>query len=150
MEVKVAGGRVDLRGGFKIDEPALVVPWTVSEKELSELFGQLLRQVTDKYWTARVRVLNGLSCKIGFHFRGSHGQLSELEFFRDSYADQKGSFDEFQRHFEAAFGPATEKQRGTEGFPSYRWLVPGAEIIHLVFDRFGPEEHMRIRRRGEA
>jgi len=141
---------VDLRGGFTIDEPAVMVSWTVSEQELSGLLGTALRHVTDKYWTARVRVLNGLSCNIGFHFRDVRGRLSELEFFRDSYADQAGSFDEFQRHFEAEFGPATEHQPGTEGFPSYRWLVPGAEIIHLVFDRFGPEEHMRIRRRGAA
>jgi hypothetical protein len=144
------GGRVDLRDGFHIDEPAVAVPWSVSESELAGLLGSVLRHVTDKYWTARVRVLGGLSCNLGFHFRGDRGELSELEFFRDSYADQAESFDDFQRHFETAFGPPTEKHVGSEGFPSYRWLVPGAEIIHLIFDRFGPEEHMRIRRRGEA
>jgi len=138
---------MDLRHGVSIDEPPVVVYWSVSESELEQLFGSTLRHVTDKYWTARVRVFGDLSCNLGFHFRGSDGGLSELEFYRDSYADQTGSFDEFQRHFEAAFGPPTEQQPGTEGFPSYRWLVPGAEIIHLVYDRFGPEEHMRIRRR---
>jgi hypothetical protein len=138
---------VDLSEGFRIDEPAVLVPWRVSEQELGTLLGSVLHYVTAKYWTARVSVLGGLACKLGFHFRGEHGQLSELEFFRDSYVDQAKSFDEFQRHFERAFGPATERTPGTEGFPSYRWLVPGAEIVHLVFDRFGPEEHMRIRRR---
>jgi hypothetical protein len=138
---------VDLRDGFEIDEPAVVVPWTISEPELVRLLGSVLRHVTDKYWTAEVRVLNGLSCNLGFHFRGSGGELSELEFFRSSYADQARSFVEFQRSFEAVFGPATTEHPGSEGFLTYRWLVPGAEIIHLVMDRFGPEEHMRIRRR---
>ena len=141
-------GDVDLREGFRIDEPAVLVPWRVSEQELDELLGPALRHVTDKYWTARVSVLGGLACNLGFHFRGKNGRLSELEFFRDSYSDQAASFDEFQRHFEKAFGPPRESSPGTEGFPSHRWLVPGAEIIHLIFDRFGPEEHMRIRRRG--
>ncbi|NOT09661.1 MAG: hypothetical protein HOP28_15825 [Gemmatimonadales bacterium] len=141
---------MDLSDGFRIDEPPVMVPWSVSENELGHLFGPVLRHVTAKYWTARVRVLGGLECNLGFHFRGNRGQLSELEFFRDSYDDQAESFTGFQRHFEAAFGAPTETQPGTEGFPSYRWLVPGAEIIHLIVDRFGPEEHMRIRRSGAA
>ena len=33
-------------------------------------------------------------------------------------------------------------------FPTHEWLVPGARIVHLVQDRFGPEEHMRIKRLG--
>jgi hypothetical protein len=143
-------GHVDLSEGFRIDEPAVLVPWRVSEKELEGLLEPVLRHVTDKYWTARVSVLGGLRCILGFHFRGKRGELSELEFFRDSYPDQASSFDEFQRYFEKAFGSPTECTSRSEWFPSYRWLVPGAEIIHLVLDRFGPEEHMRIRRREAA
>jgi hypothetical protein len=139
---------VDVREGFPIDEPSVLVPWRVSEQELEALLGPVLRHVTDKYWIARVSVLGGLACNLGFHFRGRRGGLSELEFFRDSYGDQEQSFKEFQPYFEKTFGPPTEQSAGTGGFPSYRWLVPGAEIVHLVFDRFGPEEHMRIRRRG--
>ena len=136
---------MDLREGFPIDVPAVFVPWRVSEQELETLLRPVLRHVTDKYWTARVSVLGGLACNLGFHFRGMRGGLSELEFFRDAYANQEQSFKEFQRYFEETFGPPTDQSPGTEGFPSYRWLVPGAEIVHLVFDRFGPEEHMRIR-----
>jgi hypothetical protein len=95
-----------------------------------------------------VRVLGGLECQLGFHYRGEHGDLSLLEFFRDAYLDPAASFQEYQEAFEAAFGPPTESRAGTEGFPAYRWLVPGAEILHQVVDRFGPEEHMRIRRIG--
>jgi hypothetical protein len=79
--VMPTGERVDVSDGFPIDEPRVVVPWSVSEDELGVLLGPVLRHVTDKYWTARVQVLGGLACSLGFHFRGSRGQLSELEFF---------------------------------------------------------------------
>jgi hypothetical protein len=137
---------MDLRQGLTIEQPAVTVPWSVSEDELRRLFAFQLHYVTDKYWTTSVRVLGNLSCRLGFHFRGPRGQLSELEFFRDAYVDQHVSFDEFQTHFEAAFGAPDETRPGTAGFLTHRWLFPGGEIIHLVYERFGPEEHMRIRR----
>ena len=141
---------MDLGNGFRIDQPPVVVLWGISESDLQSLLGPALRRVTEKYWVARVRVLGSLSCNLGFIFRDTCGGLSELEFFRDSYQDQAASFEEFQRHFEAAFGVPTEQHPAAEGFPSYRWRVPGAEIVHFVFHRFGPEEHMRIRRQGAA
>lgn len=139
-------GHVDLGNGLRVDEPPVVVLWGICESDLQSLLGPALRRVTKGYWVARVRVLGGLSCNLGFHFRDARGGLSELEFFRDSYEDQAASFEEFQHYFEVAFGVPTEQRPGAEGFPSYRWRVPGAEIVHYVFDRFGPEEHMRIRR----
>jgi hypothetical protein len=138
---------MDLRNGFTIDNPPVAVPWSTSEAQLQNLFGSLLRHVTDGYWVAKVDVLGGLRCNLGFHFHQRPGVLTELEFFRDSYADQSASFEEFQRYFEAVFGAPVSRKPGTEGFPECRWVVPGAEIVHYVFDRFGPEEHMRIRRR---
>jgi hypothetical protein len=44
------------------------------------------------------------------------------------------------------FGAPTTKKDGSEGFSSFEWKLPGARIVHYVFDRFGPEEHMRIQR----
>jgi len=44
-----------------------------------------------------------------------------------------------------SFGPPTETTPGSEGLPNHRWVFPGFEIVHVVYDRFGPEEHMRIR-----
>ncbi|MBA2489451.1 MAG: hypothetical protein H0V36_09070 [Chloroflexi bacterium] len=82
---------------------------------------------------------------LGFHFDPrNNGRLVELEFFRSSYRDQQASFDEFQRHLEVTYGPATRSGPGDEGFPWYEWDVAGTSIRHFVFDRFGPEEHLRI------
>jgi hypothetical protein len=30
-----------------------------------------------------------------------------------------------------------------EGFNNYEWRINDVQIVHYVFDRFGPEEHMR-------
>jgi hypothetical protein len=70
------------------------------------------RRNIDGYWVASVQVLGALQCKIGFHFHGTPAMLNELEFFRDSYADQRASFDEFQRYFEKAFGRPVSKSHG--------------------------------------
>ena len=146
---------MDLRNGFRIDEPSAWVPWTIPEDALADRLGPSLRQVANQYWVARgVRVLDGLECHLGFHFHGEPGELSELEFFRDSYPDLAGSFQDFQEYFENAFGPPTETHFQSEqspylrsGFPAHRWLLPGVEIVHMVVERFTAEEHMRIRRR---
>ena len=137
---------MDIRFGFTLDEPAITVPWDSSESDLQRLFGSSLRYVTTGYWTARVEALGGLRCRLGFHFDKDRGLVEELEFFRDSYADPQASFNEIQVHFERVFGTPTESEDGTEGFPSHRWIVSGVEIRHFVFDRFGPEEHMTVRR----
>lgn len=86
--------------------------------------------------------------ELGFHFEPRSGDtLYELEFFRRSYPDQKKSYQEFQNHFEAVFRKPTFTQPGSEGFDSCAWNLEGIEIVHYVFDRFGPEEYMRIRKR---
>jgi len=139
--------RVKIAAGLTIDDPPATVKWGTSESELQALLGPVLRHVTKGYWTAHVQVFGGLRCSLGFHFDRERDALEELEFFRDSYSDQKESFDEFQRFFEATFGPPTTTEDGTEGFANYVWSIGPIEIVHYVFDRFGPEEHMRIRRR---
>lgn len=137
---------MDLRVGFELEEPLMMVPWGATEAELEELLGpSRAYRVTRGYMTLPVKALGGLRCMLGFHFRGS-GKLSELEFFRTAYPDQRASFDEFQRYFEGTFGTPSRCVEGDEGFPHYEWRLPGATINHYVFDRFGPEEHMRVRR----
>ena len=141
---------MDLRTGFEIEEPKVMVPWGISETELQELLVETPpRRVTQGYLTLPVKVLGGLQCQLGFHFRRS-GRLSELEFFRRAYPDQRASFEEFQRYFENAFGAPTRSTDGNEGFPSFEWRLPGATIHHFVFDRFGPEEHVRVRHAAQS
>ncbi|MEL6446001.1 MAG: hypothetical protein AAF089_00800 [Bacteroidota bacterium] len=139
---------MDISEGFQIEEPDVFVPWSASESELSDLLGSHLRHVTDGYYTLSCRSLSGMAHELGFHFKPRrNGKLNELEFFRRSYADQASSYEQFQRHFEQAFGSPDRTEAGTEGFASHEWRCPGAVIRHYVFDRFGPEEHMRISRR---
>ncbi|MBW2543121.1 MAG: hypothetical protein JRF15_13625 [Deltaproteobacteria bacterium] len=136
---------MEIREAFTIERPAVSVPWGITAAELNALIPDL-RRVTHVYYTLPVTVLGGLRCMLGFHLRGDGGGLSELEFFRTAYPDQRASFEEFQQHFERTFGPPSSSEPGGEGLPSYEWRLPGVSIIHYVFDRFGPEEHMRIRR----
>ena len=138
---------MDLTTGFQIDDPAVFVPWAVSEADLRTLLAAHgLRKVTAGYFTLSCRSLGGLQHELGFHFKPPGGdRLDELEFFRRAYTDDEASYREFQRHLERTFGSPTRSRDGSVGFPTHEWQVPGAEIIHFVQDRFGTEEHVRIR-----
>jgi hypothetical protein len=138
---------MELDEAFTIEEPPISVAWGITEAELEALVrAPGLRRVTTAYYTLPVTVLGGLRCMLGFHFRGPRGGLSELEFFRTAYPDPRASFEEFQRHFERAFGPPSITEPGAAGLPSHEWRLPRVTIVHAIVDRFGPEEHMRIRR----
>ena len=135
---------MDISRGFPVAVPAIFIPWLIDAPEIERLFsGTALKKVTAGYYTLDCEPLPGLRCMIGLHAHDT-GKLTELEFFRASYEDQKASFDQFQQHFEAAFGAPTTRKNGSEGFPDCEWRLPGGRIFHYVFDRFGPEEHMRI------
>jgi len=139
---------MDIAKGFQIEQPKIFIPWKISETELKQLFdGQLLRHVTHGYFTTTCTSLNGLSHELGFHFhpRGE-GVLIEFEFFRKSYSDQAASYQEFQKHLETTFGLPNHTTPGSEGFPSHTWNLSGAQIVHFIYDRFGPEEHVRIKK----
>jgi hypothetical protein len=140
---------MDLSSGFQIESPELFIPWKISETQLQGIFvNQPLRHITQGYFTAPCASLGGLSHELGFHFRPrGKGVLIELEFFRTSYADQAASYQEFQRHLEVTFGPPTITTTGSHSFPSHTWRLPGADVVHFIFDRFGPEEHVRIKKR---
>src|SRR5262249_44708452 len=108
-----------------------------------------LRCVTEGYLTTHCTSLSGLSHELGFHFDPRHnGRLVEFEFFSSSYPDLASSYQAFQRHLEETFGPPTLTVPGSEGYLSHTWNFPGTEIVHYVLDRFGPEEHVRIRKAG--
>lgn len=141
---------MDLRDGFDIDDPPVRVPWSISASELQRLLGSAAVRVGDRYWYADVRVLGGLSCRVSFRFNGTRDGLSTLEFSRGSSMDLTESFNDFQTHFEQAFGPPTSQYPESHAFPSHRWMLPGVEILHHVWSRFGPQESLSIRRFGAA
>jgi hypothetical protein len=137
---------MNLSDGFQMEEPALLIPWGIREAQLQQLFAtHSLCHVTRGYYTTSCVSLHGLRHELGFHFEPrTGGILSELEFFRRAYPDLAASYHEFQRHLEASFGSPASSSPGSEGFLSHTWSPGGAVIRHFVFDRFGPEEHVRI------
>ncbi|GAB2470187.1 hypothetical protein GCM10011375_40980 [Hymenobacter qilianensis] len=139
---------MNIQEGFKIDEPGIFIPWGIDEHMLTQkLNGHGYNHVTTGYYTISCKSLNGLNCMLGFHFEPrKDGFLNELEFFRTDYSDPGKSFTEFQSYFEAEFGKPTLEANGNEGFKNYAWNLDTVQIVHYVFDRFGPEEHMRIKK----
>jgi hypothetical protein len=140
--------RQDIERGFHVEQPPLFIPWGIREAVLRKMLGPPAKLVTPGYVTCACTSLGGLSHQLGFHFLPRpDGLLAELEFFRRSYPDQRASFDEFQRHLERTFGAPTRSLAGTMEFPSMEWEFGSVLVKHLVFDRFGPEEHVRILKR---
>ncbi len=137
---------MNIAKGFQIEFPNVFVHWGIGETQLLTLLEPCgLRHITTGYFALSCVSLEGMAHELGFHFSPrSNDILTELEFFRSSYENQKASFDEFQKHFELFFGQPTKSKMGTEGFPSYAWELEGIRIVHYVFERFGLEEHMRI------
>lgn len=139
---------MNIQEGYKIDEPDIFIPWDIDEQTLTQkLKAHDFKHVTTGYYTISSKSLDGLNCMIGFHFEPrKNGFLNELEFFRTNYNDQEKSFSDFQSHFEAEFGKPTSESNGNGGFKNYTWNLENVQIVHYVFDRFGLEEHMRIKR----
>ena len=138
---------MNIKEGFKIDVPDIFIPWCIDEQTLIKLLNKhSYNHVTKGYYTISCKSLSGLDCMLGFHFEPrKDGLLKELEFFRNSYSDQSESFYEFQSHFEKAFGKPSKNYFGNEGYENYLWDFDSVQIVHYVIDRFGPEEHMRIK-----
>ena len=132
--------------GLKITDPDLFIPWNINTKQLKTVFeGHDIKYVTDTYYTIGCEMFNSLNCILGFHFQHTtFDRILEFEFFRTNYSEQEKSFDEFQFYFVQEFGPPTNIKKGNEGFNNYEWLLDDIKIIHLVYNRFGSEEHMRI------
>jgi hypothetical protein len=136
---------MNLSAAFEVERPSITVPWGISEHELLSILPAEPHHVSVGYYVIDCASLGGLQHALGFHFRPlEHGTLVELEFFRRAYPDLAASFDEFQQHLEDTFGAPTSRGEGDAGFPSYTWRVGSAWIMHYVFERFGPEEHVRM------
>jgi hypothetical protein len=137
---------MNIEHGFLLESPEVAVPWGISETELAALIKTGLRKITVGYLTLPCTSLPGLPHNLGFHFEPrSGGRLVELEFFRSSYPNLAASFREFQEAFEKEFGPPSKTAQGDHGLPSYEWIMGTVSIRHFILERFGPEEHMRIR-----
>lgn len=140
--------RQDIARGFQIEQPELFVPWGIDEAQLLVLLGARATKVTPGYITCSCTSLGGLVHQLGFHFQPrTKGVLVELEFFRKKYPDERASFDEFQRHLEAAFGQP-HADPGIMGYPSYLWEFESVAVRHFMAYRYMSEEHVRIQKRS--
>jgi hypothetical protein len=141
----------DIERGFHLEEPQLFVPWLISEVEILRLLGSRARRITVGYVTCSCTSLGALSHQLGFHFTPrANGLLTELEFFRKKYPDEKTSFDEFQSHLESTFGVPHSTGPGIMGHPAYDWQFGPVSVKHFMAYRYMGEEHVRIRRLAAA
>ena len=143
------------RAGLELEDPRLTIRWGIRPGELRSLFRDsgcedLLRSVTEGYIVLRCRALAGLETQLGLHFRprSEEGRLAELEFFDNGQKELRASYDLYQSHLEHAFGRPSRSKPGlcAEDLPSHEWRTRGIRVSHYVMERFGPEEHVRVRR----
>src|SRR5690349_3662186 len=122
---------VNVADGFEIEEPAVFVPWGVTEDGSLQVLPATPRHVTSGYYVIACTSLGGLQHQLGFHFRPRQGRrLAELELFHTDARDLNGS-------------PTTEEV-GDADLAAYGWTLGPTRVRHYVFERFGPEEHVRI------
>ena len=139
---------MNIQSGFQIDTPNIFVPWNINGGQLESLFKTHdLNHVTTGYYTIKSESLNGLKCNIGFHFKpANEGLLKEFEFYFETGEKLENTFKQFQYHFEREFGKPGKQMHGYPGYSDFEWILDDIQIIHRVIDRFGPEEHMRIKK----
>lgn len=140
----------EIEKGFQIENPNVFVPWNISDQELKVLFSDHeLKCVTTGYYVIKCQALNGIELNLGFHFiPRKNGYLKELEIFVNYHSDRDNTYSMFQTHLESVYGNPSKTESGTweKSKPSYTWISGSVSIYHYVFDRFGPEEHVRIKK----
>lgn len=152
-----------LSEGFQVEDPLIFVPWGITPVELKCLLtaknaGGLLKRTGDDYTLACI-ALNGLKVRLGLRFRNRReflgltlreGRLRELHLFQDAAHDLRQSYDLFQQHLEQVFGKPTTIEDGShdKSLPSRSWQIGSVRVDHSVFERFVPEEHVRIVHHG--
>lgn len=137
---------MDLGAGYELEEPAVTIPWFARPDDVRRLVPDV-EEVTEGYDVVDVVSLGGLRHALGLHYRPRrNGRLVEFEIFRREPIDVQVSFEEFQSHLEVVFGPPTTSRPAGPDRPRHRWRFGTIDVVHLIQDRFGPEEHLRIRR----
>jgi len=112
------------------------------------------RLVAPGYYVARCQILGGLGAQVGFHFepKNDDGRLKELELFDNGEHDIEKSYQVFHERLVQVFGEPQEEKRGACGasMPDREWHVGPVSVVHYVMDRFGPEEHLTVRKERSA
>ncbi len=147
-----------LEDGLRLEEPDVWIRWGASVTEvLNALTHSGLsepQRVTAGYYTSSCRALGGLKVQVGFHFEpeSDAGVLQELELFDNGEREIERSYRLFHEKLVQQFGNPMREEPGPlgESMPNCEWRVGSVSVMHYVMDRFGPEEHLRIRRRAAS
>jgi hypothetical protein len=124
-----------LINGFTLFSPERFVPWEITEVQLTAIFDGLpLKHITTGYFVLDCEPFAGLQCSLGFHLHSAK-VLTELEFFRNNYSNQKKSYDEFQLHLETAFGQPTHTEKEvTDSRVIFGWFTARGLSTTLLTD----------------
>lgn len=147
-----------LHAGFRLDEPNVSIAWGASVADVLKAFADLglgePRRVAAGYYTSACRALGGLNVQVGFRFepQTDAGALRELELFDNGEPEIARSYQLFQEKLVQRFGLPTIERPGPLGqsMPDCEWRLGAVTITHYAMDRFGPEEHLRIRKGGAS
>jgi hypothetical protein len=142
--------------GFPLEAPDVSIRWGASVTDLVTAFTERgfsePRRVTPGYYTAVCQALGGLKVQVGFHFepQSDEGRLGELEIFDNGEREIERSYRLFHERLVQQFGVPTREDRGPlgESMPNCEWRSGSTTVMHYAMDRFGPEEHLRIRKGG--
>lgn len=139
----------EIDNGLIIEEPEIVLPWSLQKKDFSDKF-KCIKTVSGNYYTINI-VLSGISfinCA-GLHFENE--RLSEIELFNNEKSLPKSEicnvFRDHQSVLENFFGkPARNKllEKFIDVHKEYKWKFRNVTIIHKLWDRFGMEEELKI------
>ncbi len=145
------------RRGLTLEQPELRIRWGIRPRALQAVFEEAapsagLKRVTAGYYVVRCTALRGLRTMMGFHFQpqSDDGTLVEVEFFDNGLTELRASFSLYQDHLEKTFGRPSRVSANSRSaeFRSYLWWRGRVRVSQWVRDRFGPEEHVRVFRRG--
>jgi hypothetical protein len=145
---------MNISEGFGLEQPPVLLRWGASEEELCALLPEARRVASGCLGSSGVS-LGGLTNLVGLYLRPKEGGgLAEISLARTDYrdwlnADFVVSFNDFQSHLEATFGPSTETRPGDLGTTSHLWRIGGVVIVHMLNYRFGIEEYVRIKGPGQ-
>ena len=148
--------------GLTLDEPSLIIPWTLTEMQLSELQNRCeYKKVADHYYyVTAVTLFDKQFCgDVGFHFN-YEGKLQTLELNSADidYSSEEAllhSFKKVQKTLEVYFGKPSKLAKILYFFTKTNrqnkecvWNFKKVKLIHTLFDRFGMEQRLLINIKG--
>lgn len=135
--------------GLIIEEPKIVLPWSLQKKDLFDLINSI-NFVNENYYTFKI-TLSGIpfiNC-VGLFFEKD--RLSKIDLFNNKkyWSESKigNNFNNHQLILENLFGkPSRNKllEKFKEVNIEFKWKFRYVTIIHKLWDRFGLEEVLNI------